>query len=370
MCDCVTSGRRLFCKRGTSALEGLHRAIRRVFSGFAVGPELGFYLLTEFFYDWNIMRGIDHRGESDFGHKNYQLLEELSLLQIEQDGVGIKGLRLTDDFTDTGEHFVYMREEKAAFDPSCIVSANIAAAADVADADAADGTDGFSGALIGIEASDLADVDLLLDDPDAGEAPTPVVIAYDEAAYLRLKPSHRFLARNQGLPRPAFLSRWPKRAELKLVLEIEEELAGEGITKIENKARSGGPAYAEAFQKKWAAALRAMELPDGHRDKRPDIGAGLLSPVAYADFMKMFGKWLQTKVSYAPMAESERSARSDYRDPVCGEPRRQSKRDGGKFARDPPKVAIEEGDPELLSLTPLAPIWRITIGAQNKDIAR
>ena len=72
------------------------------------------------------------------------------------------------------------------------------------------------------------------------------------------------------------------------------------MRKIENKARSGGSVYATAFQAKWAVALRAMELPEGHHDKRADIGAGLLSPVAYGDFMKMFGKWLQTKVSYAP----------------------------------------------------------------------
>ena len=100
------------------------------------------------------------------------------------------------------------------------------------------------------------------------------------------------------MPRPAFLSRRPKRGELKLVLEIEEKLAEEGVRKIENKARSGGSVYATAFQAKWAVALRAMELPEGHVDKRADIGAGLLSPVAYGDFMKLFGKWLGCRQKY------------------------------------------------------------------------
>jgi hypothetical protein len=54
--------RKLFCKRGTSALESLHRALRRVFNGFAVGPELGFALITEFFFEWNIKRGANRRG--------------------------------------------------------------------------------------------------------------------------------------------------------------------------------------------------------------------------------------------------------------------------------------------------------------------
>ena len=34
-------GKQLFCKRGTSALEGLHRALRRVFNGFAVSVREG-----------------------------------------------------------------------------------------------------------------------------------------------------------------------------------------------------------------------------------------------------------------------------------------------------------------------------------------
>ena len=166
------------------------------------------------------------------------------------------------------------------------------------------------------------------------------------------------------MPRPAFLSRRPKRGELKLVLEIEEKLAEEGVRKIENKARSGGSVYATAFQAKWAVALRAMELPEGHHDKRADIGAGLLSPVAYGDFMKMFGKWLQTKVSYAPMGESERAARADFRDPVRGEPRMQPKRAGGKFARGPTKARTDEGDRVVKPQTATF-IFRITIGTSD-----
>ena len=34
-------GKQMFCKRGTSALEGLHRALRRVFNGFAVSVREG-----------------------------------------------------------------------------------------------------------------------------------------------------------------------------------------------------------------------------------------------------------------------------------------------------------------------------------------
>ena len=116
--------------------------------------------------------------------------------------------------------------------------------------------------------------------------------------------------------------------------------------------------------KKWAVALRAMELPEGHVDKRADIGAGLLSPVAYGDFMKLFGKWLQTKVSYAPMAESERAARADFRDPERGEPRMQPTRAGGKFVRGPAKALTDEGDRVVKPQTATF-IFRISIGTSD-----
>ena len=81
-------------------------------------------------------------------------------------------------------------------------------------------------------------------------------------------------------------------------------------------------------------------------------------------FMKMFGKWLQTKVSYAPMGESERAARADFRDPVRGEPRMQPKRAGGKFARGPVKARTDEGDRVVKPQTATF-IFRITIGTSD-----
>jgi hypothetical protein len=50
----------------------------------------------------------NNRRHPDFGHCDYEMLEEIAKLELELEGrVAFPGLKLVSDFTDTGETFIF-----------------------------------------------------------------------------------------------------------------------------------------------------------------------------------------------------------------------------------------------------------------------
>ena len=230
-----------------------------------------------------------------------------------------------------------MKEEKAAFQHAP-TAAQIAAAAGPVAIDDSEADGEANGAADGDDIDEFV-ADVFDEDVNGPEDGAPAVpITYDDAAYANLKPSHAFLARMQNLPRPAFLSRRPTRAELRLVVEIEKKLGDDGIKKAKTLNHSGGGAYAKEFQRRWKIALDDMSA-----GRRPDVGAGLLTPASYTAFMERFGKWMKAKESYALIRSGDvgrLGLRGQMRDPVRGEPHMRQTADGERFEREPPAAGV------------------------------
>lgn len=72
--------RELFNMRGTSPLEGLHLYLRMTLTGNNVSPDLAQKIILNKICRWNADRGIDHRGEPDFGTHETDVLDRLKYL--------------------------------------------------------------------------------------------------------------------------------------------------------------------------------------------------------------------------------------------------------------------------------------------------
>lgn len=94
-----------------------------------------------------------------------------------------------------------------------------------------------------------------------------------------LKPSHRWLAMQTQLYRPALSPQYPSRAELEVAREIRTELGEEGCELESND-------FNRRFQDKWLAACRAMSL--GQREEKH---IGLIAPGSIDVFLKQYKKW-------------------------------------------------------------------------------
>ena len=301
------------------------------------------------------------------------LLEELSLLMYDQDGVGLEGFRMASDFADSGEHFLFMKEEKMAFQ-HVGTAAEAAAEADPLPIDDDDGDDDgvCDDAATGDDLDDfIAEHGVLMEDEAAADGAPAAPVTYDDASFEKLKPSHAFLARMQGLPRPAFISRRPTRAELRLVAEIEKALAIDGVRKNKTLNHTGGGAYMNAFLERWMTALTEMS-----QEKRADVGAGLLTIASYTAFMERFGKCLKAKESYAFIATDDKQMREDMRDPVRGDFKMRETGDGVQFARrDEPNAgaqprAATHKKPERARVGAMAPAATGEAAASSKMLAR
>ena len=53
--------------RGTSKLEGIHKHFNKLWTCGNIGPVLAGALICHFTGRWNIDRGIDNRGDIDYG---------------------------------------------------------------------------------------------------------------------------------------------------------------------------------------------------------------------------------------------------------------------------------------------------------------
>ncbi len=98
---------RLMCVRGSSALEGFHKHLRKVFPGFHTAPLLATCLLALYVYRWN----VDRAAERGLISEEYADWYDHDLVMELQD-MNIPGVdRLHDDFVNfedylsTGETF-------------------------------------------------------------------------------------------------------------------------------------------------------------------------------------------------------------------------------------------------------------------------
>ena len=96
----------LHCIRGSSALEGFHFHIRRLVGLFNMSPDLLHALMIEHVFVWNMDCGIRNRGDTDYGHHDYSLLEDINEVDelLNQDPSN-PSLVSTKSFADTGERF-------------------------------------------------------------------------------------------------------------------------------------------------------------------------------------------------------------------------------------------------------------------------
>ena len=73
---------KLLSKRGSSALEGWHKHLRRLVNGARLCPQMLDCLILDFVHRWNVKAGIRNCGEHDFGHYDHWAVEELKSVVI------------------------------------------------------------------------------------------------------------------------------------------------------------------------------------------------------------------------------------------------------------------------------------------------
>ena len=71
------------CARGTSAIEGWHKHLRRGFQGTSISPANALLLLLGKVHSWNLKIAISRRGEEDYGTHNTALL--LRLMDLDEE---------------------------------------------------------------------------------------------------------------------------------------------------------------------------------------------------------------------------------------------------------------------------------------------
>lgn len=253
-----------------------------MFAGFSTSPKLAHALVTNFMDKWNIKTGIAHRFEKDFGHYDYVLLENIALLEHELTGQLMPGLRLTADFVDTGETFLYSR---AGFDmpgeehlepsriPNGIDDVIVLTASDPAHNRATDGT-----------------------------AREEAVVAISNMMR-PLCESDRWLAARCGLVRPAFVSRAPTEAEWNFTKALISKLAMDGYNVSTKKFRHG-------FLKRWTNACMRMSNPN-HVEE--ELGIGILTTMSCDRFLERYKDLLSTKASYASLRAHDETLRKELR---------------------------------------------------------
>lgn len=116
-----------------------------------------------------------------------------------------------------------------------------------------------------------------------------------------LKPSHRWLAMQTRLYRPALSPQYPSRPELEVAREIRTQLGEEGCEFESND-------FNRRFQDKWLAACRAMSL--GQRDEKH---IGLIAPGSIDVFLKQYKKWSLGKGARAQIRQLDNCLRDRMR---------------------------------------------------------
>jgi hypothetical protein len=104
-----TGKQQLMCVRGTSALEGFHKHLRRIFPGFHTAPLLATCLLALFVYRWNMDRAVERGLIPEEYADWYEHELVVNLQQLAPKIAGVERLHddflNCEDFLDTGETF-------------------------------------------------------------------------------------------------------------------------------------------------------------------------------------------------------------------------------------------------------------------------
>ena len=205
-------GSRLFCHRGTNALEGFHRHLRAFFAGHSTSPRLAYALLMNFVYRWNYKQSIVRRGTLDVGHFDLPLMYRIHDVErkighdMNTTSLGVVGLPNVHDFADTKERFVYGRMVPLTphlLDEELEVFMRHAAFEEDAGPPMSQDSPTFT---------DRTDTPVPLTEDDVRAS----AFAQCRAALARLKPTHCWLAVQHGLLRPALNPSHPTGAEYKL----------------------------------------------------------------------------------------------------------------------------------------------------------
>ena len=305
--------------RGTSALEGYHHHLRRMFSGFSTSPQLAHALISEFNHRWNIKQGINHRLDADFGHKNLILLETIAVVERELDAKPLVGLRLTSDVADTNEVFLYSPLQTEAVpnhaspDMRHKVHQSSTATEGEFDSTTADSIK-VNLSVRGIVQSDA--VKHMYTDPTGagkcqcsvctpmnsqhhGSAESPVnakQAIFDHVVNCGkvledLKPTHAWVALRSQTIAPAFVSRQPTESEWaytkQLISGIERSQASS------NGHKFGTVGFKEMFLIQWNKACYLMST-----GVNKDLKIGVMTKTSCDRYLDMYRKHLNTKVSY------------------------------------------------------------------------
>jgi hypothetical protein len=104
-----SGNQKLMCVRGTSALEGFHAHLRRIFPGFHTAPLLATCLLALFVYRWNMDRSTELGliSEEYAGWYSHELIIDMQQLSDEIPGVDHlhEDFVNCEDYVSTGETF-------------------------------------------------------------------------------------------------------------------------------------------------------------------------------------------------------------------------------------------------------------------------
>ena len=216
----TTSRPKLYCCRGTNALEGFHQHLRRFFSGHSVSPRLGQALIMAFVHRWNSRKDVHVRQRQEFGHLDLPLMHLLHNMEVKvglQSGSatrGVVGLPNVEAFADTNEEFCFGKYAPLTDDLlDAEIRTFVELSQDVADEDSMEGPtwDDRAGGEE-LDAASLARYEASMQD-----TPIQQVVA----ALAALKPSHRWLALKEKMFRPSLSPTAPSEAELALAHEIK-----------------------------------------------------------------------------------------------------------------------------------------------------
>lgn len=282
----------LRCIRGTSALEGFHRQLRRMFRGFNTSPQLAYALIMLFVHHWNIRAAIASRGAPNHGHKDQALMHEIHAIELAIGGSGIDGLQNIHEFVDTEEEFLYPSAAVGNLDLDHEHFNHLTCMALRQElGEDADEEDDISGD----EATSTSDG---VNDDGHGHASNAKKLDAALLALAKLPMSHQWLARTQGILRPAVQPQHISDAEFELMQTILEE---NHIDPTKNHGH-------EKFVLEWTKAVHDMAM--GRRD---DIGAGLITMQSCKVILDRHVSWKQAKCAHQGVKVADDALRQQLR---------------------------------------------------------